>query len=180
MDKQWGIIELLNYSRHDWLNKMQLIKGNIELNNLDYVKAIINNVIVEAKNEAQLANMQMPKTAECLMTCNWRDFVFSLEYEVLQVNNSCHKPDQVVSKWISAFMDTLNVTLDPFGENELKIVIDESVNSLRFTFDLVGKIKDNRILDVFLKECPSLATMCVNSFTDEELVFVVEWELQTL
>lgn len=179
MDKQWGIIELLNYSRHDWLNKVQLIKGNIELNNLDYVKEIIDNIIVEAKNEAQLANMQMPKLAELLMTGNWRDFIFSVEYEVLHVSNVCHKLDEVASNWTSAFMNILNVTLDPLGENELKIDIYESKNSLRFTFDLVGKITNKRILDLYLKECPSLATMSLNSFTDEELVFVMEWKFQT-
>ncbi|MGM9923774.1 MAG: Spo0B C-terminal domain-containing protein [Bacillus sp. (in: firmicutes)] len=179
MDKQWGIIELLNYSRHDWLNKIQLIKGNIELNKLDDVKDIIDSIIVEAKNEALLANMQMPKLAELLMTSNWREFVFSIEYEVSYVRNGCESIDKTMYNWTEAYLNMLNKAVDPFTENELKIVIDEIENRLCFAFDLQGKIIDKQLAGTFLKEYPSSATISIASFTNEELVFVMEWESQT-
>lgn len=47
MDKNWTTIETLRQTRHDWLNKIQIIKGNLELNRIDRVKGIIDEIIVE-------------------------------------------------------------------------------------------------------------------------------------
>lgn len=177
MDKKWGILELISYSRHDWLNKVQLIKGNLELDKMDYVKEIIDNMIREAKNEAELSNLQMPKMAELLITSKWRDFVFSLEYEVLHIVKGCQKVDESMYNWTVAFINYLNISLDSLVQNEMKIIIFESESSIRFTFDLQGKIKNRDVIDTFFKEkCPSLSSMSIISFTDEELVFDIEWD----
>ncbi|WP_301294369.1 Spo0B domain-containing protein [Peribacillus frigoritolerans] len=45
MDKNWTTIETLRQTRHDWLNKIQIIKGNLELNRIDRVKGIIDEII---------------------------------------------------------------------------------------------------------------------------------------
>ena len=35
MRKEWDTIEVLKHARHDWLNKLQLIKGNLSLIKID-------------------------------------------------------------------------------------------------------------------------------------------------
>ncbi|WP_019242757.1 MULTISPECIES: Spo0B C-terminal domain-containing protein [Bacillus] len=175
MDKKWGIVELLGYARHDWLNKIQLIKGNLELDKGDYVKEIIETIISEAKNEAKLSNLQMPKLTELFITSKWRDFSFILNYEVLQVTKGSLNVDDLMYSWMESFFGVLQAALDSYEQNDLRVVIYESENHLRFTFDLEGKIIDMDAIDSFLKVVPSLATVTMASFTNEELVFDISW-----
>ena len=47
IEKEWNTVEVLRHARHDWLNKLQLIKGNLDLNELDRAKEIINEIVIE-------------------------------------------------------------------------------------------------------------------------------------
>ena len=60
MKKEWNTIELLRHVRHDWLNKLQLIKGNLDLNKIDRAKEIIDEIVIEAQNETKLSNLHFP------------------------------------------------------------------------------------------------------------------------
>ena len=174
MNKKWGILELLRYSRHDWLNKIQLIKGNLELGKTNEVKQIIDQMVNEAKNEAELSNLNMPKMAELLITGNWLSFPFALEYEILNVSKGCHFIDEYVYNWTVKFFKKLIPLLDPYEQNELKITIYGSDSHIRFTYDLQGKIKEEKEMALFLQNSPSLAVFSILSFTEEELVFDIE------
>lgn len=176
MDKKWEILDLLSYNRHDWLNRIQLIKGNLDLGKIDYAKEVIDSIINEAKNEAELSNLQMPKMAELLITSKWQGYPFALEYEVLQARKGCHNVDESMYNWTVAFFKNLCLIIEAFGENELKIEIYEGEYCSRFTFDLQGKIKDKNQMLLFLKDQPLLAEMNIVSFTDEELVFELKWD----
>lgn len=48
MKKEWDVVEVLKYARHDWLNKIQLIKGNLALNRVDRANDIINTIVNES------------------------------------------------------------------------------------------------------------------------------------
>ncbi|WP_050615910.1 Spo0B domain-containing protein [Bacillus testis] len=175
MDKNWGIVDLLSCSRHDWLNKIQLIKGNIELGKMDRVKAVIDQIIMESKNETKLSNCRMPKLAALLLTSNWRGFPFAVEYEVLAAIACTELIDKHMCAWMEAFMMELSSSLNVFDENELKILIDETGQSIRFTFELQGKIKVQEKLASYLDKSPELAALSVDTFTEEMLVFHLDW-----
>jgi len=49
MEKNWTTVELLRHARHDWLNKIQLIKGNMSIGKMDRVEAIIEEIIMDAQ-----------------------------------------------------------------------------------------------------------------------------------
>ena len=59
MEKEWDVVEVLRYARHDWLNKLQLIKGNLALNRLDRANEIIEEIVNESKHESKLTNINM-------------------------------------------------------------------------------------------------------------------------
>ena len=60
MKKDWNIVEVLRHARHDWLNRVQLIKGYISLNNIERVNKILDEIIADAYQESKLSNMNMP------------------------------------------------------------------------------------------------------------------------
>ncbi|SEQ30857.1 stage 0 sporulation protein B (sporulation initiation phosphotransferase) [Bacillus licheniformis] len=77
------LIHLLSHSRHDWMNKRQLIKGNLTLKKYDRVFEIIDEVVIEAQHESKLSNLRIPRAAYELLTFNWMAHSLTLEYEVI-------------------------------------------------------------------------------------------------
>ena len=77
------LIHLLSHSRHDWMNKLQLIKGNLTLKKYDRVFEIIDEVVIEAQHESKLSNLKIPRFAYDLLTFNWTAHSLTLEYEVI-------------------------------------------------------------------------------------------------
>ncbi|MGM2794016.1 Spo0B domain-containing protein, partial [Bacillus cereus group sp. BC91] len=65
------LIYLLSRSRHDWMNKLQLIKGNLTLEKYDRVFEIIEEMVIEAQHESKLSNLKIPQLAYYFLTFNW-------------------------------------------------------------------------------------------------------------
>ncbi|CAH0346361.1 Spo0B C-terminal domain-containing protein [Bacillus sp. CECT 9360] len=177
MDKERKTVEaILRHSRHDWLNKLQLIKGNIELNNIDRAKAVIEEIIIEAHHEAMLSNLNMPELAETLLTANWRSLPLHIEFEVVELQRGLRDMDTLISAWVEELFRILADSLDDYGENVLAISIDENKEyNLRLSFELQGTIKNESVLHNFLnKSVRDKADVKVLEINSEEAVFLVE------
>ena len=74
----FGILDMIG------LNKLQLIKGNLDLNRIDRAKAYIDEIVIEAQHESKLSNLNLPLFASLLLRSNWEKHSFELEYEVLK------------------------------------------------------------------------------------------------
>lgn len=177
MDKERKTVEtILRHSRHDWLNKLQLIKGNIELGKIDRAKAVIEEIIIEAQHEAMLSNLNMPKFIETLLTANWRSLPVRLEVEVVNLQHGCRDMDEFISEWMEELFQILADSLDDYGENVLSISIDENKEyNLRLSFELQGTIKNEAVLSDFLnKSYSDNAGATVLEINSEEAVFLLE------
>src|SRR4051794_12688895 len=108
MEKEWDIVEVLRHSRHDWLNRLQLIKGNLDLNRIDRAKAVIDEIIIEAQHESKLTNLKMPLFASLLLKSNWENPSFKLEYEVLQDPEAYQINEEQMTNWTCLLFQCLN------------------------------------------------------------------------
>src|SRR5690349_12644426 len=117
MEKDWDIVEVLRHARHDWLNRLQLIKGNLDLNRIDRAKAVIDEIIIEAQHESKLSNLKMPLFASLLLKSNWENPSFKLEYEVLHDTKVNPINEDLLTKWTSRLFTCLNETIEAFQEN---------------------------------------------------------------
>jgi len=151
MEKEWDMIEVLRHSRHDWLNKLQIIKGNLDLNRIDMAKAVIDKIVIEAQNETKLSNLQLPLFATLLLKANWENYYFQLEYEVL-LQEPCplKLADQELAEWTNAFFHRLNEAIGEYTDNTLVITIDPQKDGVRFFFEYNGIIKYRELLEQFL------------------------------
>lgn len=150
MEKEWNIIEVLRHSRHDWLNKLQLIKGNLDLNRIDRAKAVIHEIIIETQHETKLSNLSLPKFAALLLKTNWENYSFRLEYEVFQDSVYIKINDESLTDWTKSFFTCLNEAIEAFQENNLSITIEPQTNGIRFFFDFRGIIINNKLIEKFL------------------------------
>jgi stage 0 sporulation protein B (sporulation initiation phosphotransferase) len=176
MDKEWKTVEILRQSRHDWLNKLQLIKGNIELNKIDRAKAVIDEIIMEAQHEARLSNLNMPKLAETLLTANWRSLPIQFELEVISDRKGCIALDEFMAGWMEDLFRVLADTLDDYSENILTVSIDEvQERILRLSFELQGTIKNEAILVDFINTALNEnISGTAGKISSEEAIFYIE------
>jgi stage 0 sporulation protein B (sporulation initiation phosphotransferase) len=174
MEKEWNMIEVLRHSRHDWLNKLQLIKGNLDLNRIDRAKTIIDEIVIESQHETKLSNLHIPVFASLLLRANWENNIFRLEYEVLQDFGQLKINEVELTKWTAAFFTSLNDSVAPFAENHLAISIDPQKDGVRFFFDFSGIIKQKERIETFLNvtKANDLAPM-VKEFSESELAIEV-------
>jgi stage 0 sporulation protein B (sporulation initiation phosphotransferase) len=136
----WNVVDILRHSRHDWLNKLQLIKGNLALNRIERAKEIIEEIVIETQNEAKLTNFQMPSLAGYLMTYNWDSHHFSLEFEVLGNTHNLASYDEDIKNWCEQFFTKLDESVTKLGDNHLSISIHPTDKEVRFFFDFSGTI----------------------------------------
>ncbi len=173
MEKQWDIIEVLRHSRHDWMNKLQLIKGNIDLNRIDRVKTVIEEIIIEAQNETKLSNLPMPGFVSLLLKTNWENPSFELEYEVLIEKEAVKIDDENLTNWTEQFFSCLHNAVEAFQANHLLITIEPYSNGLRFFFNFSGIIINRELLETFLAERSSLLKVAIKEFSQNELTLEV-------
>jgi stage 0 sporulation protein B (sporulation initiation phosphotransferase) len=176
MDKQWTTIEILRHSRHDWLNKIQLIKGNLDLNKVDRVKRIIDEIVIEAQHESRIASLNMPGLIELLLTANWGTNPFRFEFEVISLERGAKSLDSEMTHWIVKLFSVLKEAMDWHGENVLTLAILENKEQiLCFSFELQGTIKNEKSLEQFLLQTKDeWIRASISELNDQEAVFQVE------
>lgn len=151
MNKNWTTVEVLRQTRHDWLNKIQIIKGNLELNKIDSVKGYIEEIIIESQQDARLSNLKLPKLSELLMTANWNNWKFECEYEVIEASEGFPQLDQLIYEWTNRYFHMLEKQLDPFTENILTVTLYQNEGmDISCSFHLLGKLNDVEGLKTFL------------------------------
>lgn len=150
MNKKWSTIDVLKHTRHDWLNKIQLIKGNISLNKIDRVKTIIEEIVIDSQNETHLTNLQIPTFAALIMTLNWEPHKYQLDYEVVGTIRNLSNHDTKLTEWSTQFFAILEEAVDEMGENHLSLTIDCSTEETRFFFDFSGILRDREKLTNWL------------------------------
>lgn len=178
MDNEWTTLEILRHSRHDWLNKIQLIKGNLELDRSDRARAIIEEIIIESQHEARLSNLKMPQFGELLMTANWQPCAFRCEFEVIDTIKGCSGLDETITAWTRELFTILNESLDGFSENVLSVSIFETnAKNIRFTFDLEGSRKDDESLKRLLSQPLDKLERVSSEFTETCVVLTLDMKI---
>lgn len=158
-------IGLLRHTRHDWLNRIQIIKGNLELGKPDRALEIIGQIIEESINETQLSNLNLPLFSEFLLTYNWNNQPLIIKFEVKGTPKQVVVDDEYLYKKTNEIVELLLSTLDMSEENVLMITIDLEEET-RFYYDFRGKLKDIDLVSKYFNECvePSFQ----NVYFDEE------------
>ncbi|MDG5470938.1 Spo0B domain-containing protein [Jeotgalibacillus sp. ET6] len=134
-------LELLQHSRHDWMNRLQMIKGNLELENIDRAKEIIEEIIIEARQEAQLSLLGAPMLCEWLLTYNWkRRSNLCLKFELLNQGKIPQEMDSPIFSWLESTVGKIESMVPDRAGNELYLIfqVNEGSSSFIITLEYEG------------------------------------------
>jgi stage 0 sporulation protein B (sporulation initiation phosphotransferase) len=154
MKEEWNILQILRHSRHDWLNVIQLIKGNLALKKYERIEEIIQEVVNQTQHESKLSNLNIPNFTSELLVFNWeKGNHFQLEFEVIGKSSDLNLFEDQLLEWFHQFSIVLNESCEQYGENHLQLTIELLEDELpRFTFDFHGKLIEDEKIKKFV-EC---------------------------
>lgn len=173
MENEWNTAEVLRQVRHDWLNKLQLIKGNLDLGKIDRAKEIIGEIVIETQNETKVTNLNLPYFTVLLLTHNWKSTSFQLEFEVIDGLKCKGLDDKALANWTRKFFTCLSEAAKLYADNHLFLTIEPQEEGLRFFFDFCGIIEEKESIEQFLQNSTSFG-MIVNQFEISELELTLE------
>ncbi|STO13201.1 Sporulation initiation phosphotransferase B [[Flavobacterium] thermophilum] len=177
MEKRWTVVEVMRHARHDWLNKIQLIKGHLALNKVERVQEIINGIIGEAQQETRLTNLKAERFAELMMTYNWEPHPIFLEYEIVGGEADLSPYDEQLSEWCRRFFRLLEAQADEQTENHLCVTIEIADGRVGLFFDGRGAWRDGDAIRACLERCEPSAPLRLVSFAVGADELTVELEL---
>lgn len=152
MEKDWNIVHILSCARHDWLNQIQLIKGNMALDRLDRVNEIIEEIIAEAGHASRLTNTKLNSFAEYVMTYNWRNTPIQLEIEVLGDVKDLSSYDSALLTWTKTLIHMLEKNIDGMSTHHVSVSLLIESDSIRFFFDFSGILTTIQSIQNWLEE----------------------------
>ncbi|WLR44076.1 Spo0B C-terminal domain-containing protein [Bacillus carboniphilus] len=151
-NEEWSVLDILRHSRHDWMNRLQLIKGHIDLGKHDQVKHIIEEIIIEAKQEVMLTELKMNSFSTLLLLYNWSKHETHIEYEIIGNSKNLSKYDKELTIWIEEFLMVLNKYVDSNKTNHLLITVqtEPSEGEVCLFFEFNGIISNTKSLTDFI------------------------------
>lgn len=174
MNELLNVMNVIQNTRHDWLNKIQLIKAYISLGKLDQAERVINEIILDTQNEARLSNMKLPQFAVMLLTHNWGKYAFKIEYEIVDNVRTDLVDDAVLTNWTRSFFDELNRCANPLFENHLYITLEQFDDHIHFQFHYNGLLENSSQLIEWLANEKSFPNAIrIPEITDSEMVIDV-------
>ncbi|KSU63854.1 hypothetical protein AS034_06310 [[Bacillus] enclensis] len=152
MSENRDILDALRHARHDWMNDLQLIKGNLELNRIERAKQVIDTMVITAQNESKLSNLKLPLLAEWILTYNWSTHLVKLEFEVGAAGYAGTLDDQKLVLICKELMELLESGVKPSAENQLSLIINLSEEHPRFIFDFTGILEETDVLEEWIEK----------------------------
>ncbi|WP_100398216.1 Spo0B C-terminal domain-containing protein [Bacillus sp. FJAT-44742] len=143
-------VEILKHARHDWLNQIQLIQGNISLGRYERVEEIIRGIVQKARHESRLSTMNVPKVADFLLTFNWGNHWFILDVEVLGETNDYAGFEEDWYTLITSFTKHLDKTVSEKGDNHL-LVTFHLTDAPYIEMDFQGELKNKASMEEWVE-----------------------------
>jgi hypothetical protein len=160
-----SILELISHIRHDWLNRLQLIKGYLDLGRIDRVNTLIDEITRQCINESRLADLKWPKTSLFLFTYTWHSHPVSVKYEIQnRPRGNWENWDGCIYRFLEQFLGILNSTVSESSGHRLIIRMEYFENRVNLHFQFTGSLTSTGELETLLRSgvLPGLQTRVVN------------------
>ncbi|MDZ5712347.1 Spo0B domain-containing protein [Jeotgalibacillus haloalkalitolerans] len=133
-------LELLQHCRHDWMNKLQMIKGNLELSNIERATQIIDEMVIESRQEALLTGLGTPSFSEWLLTYNWyRPGPLRLGYEFTERMKIPEAFDHLLLNWAKKTTAAVDKALNTPSDQELYFLFEQYEESFSIVVEYEGE-----------------------------------------
>lgn len=143
------VLDTLRFMRHDWMNRVQILQMNLELERPERAFMMLKEYAIEAKHESLLCRLNMPLTAEYILTANWLTWPFQIGFEVLisnQAQDALHHYsfqhlDDDAFQWLQRLFATIAPLCVAGHDHELALIIMPSEGEVKLTVEFHGQME---------------------------------------
>ncbi|MCM2676655.1 Spo0B domain-containing protein [Alkalicoccobacillus plakortidis] len=139
MSQHDELLSTIKHTRHDWLNTIQLIKGNLALGHYKRIEEIIEQITQKSISESKLCNIHAPELSLFLIGYNWTSQKVDMNYEVIGEVKSLKDWAEPLYLLVRAIMDHLDRSSSFTSENSVMITFNFVEEICSLTFRFVGK-----------------------------------------
>ncbi|WP_159438430.1 Spo0B domain-containing protein [Edaphobacillus lindanitolerans] len=138
MESRMTAQELLKHARHDYMNTLHLLQMQLDLGMDDSVRETIDAAVEKGRHESMLAGLDMPATAEWLLTFGWRFPEYEQAMTVTVESPGNPDADRWTERFLEALFGTLSDRLSPYAEYRAGIHVESREPGWLIEFDLEG------------------------------------------
>ncbi|WP_042475042.1 Spo0B domain-containing protein [Bacillus ndiopicus] len=162
--KPLTINEVLRFANHDFLNQLNLIQMNLDLQRIEEAKQIIKDIANYSKMLSNMNKLQLSQTSEWLQTFAWRfpAIDLKLESDVNQTVNQL-KLDETIAQYLENTVIQIYDELDAYAEHQLQIVTKSDASQFQLIFQLTGNWSQMPILKEIEHMCIDIIEVTNNS-----------------
>lgn len=143
-NKQLTVTDALKFTRHDFLNKLQIILMNIDFNNVSEARRVILRATEEIRQQSMLAQLGLPATEQWLLSFGWLYPAFE---ETLTCTCKAGKratDDQEVVDFLDSVFSEVEQSLDATIEYTTYIDVRSTSTNWAITITINGEGIDQR------------------------------------
>ncbi|MBK3493425.1 Spo0B domain-containing protein [Viridibacillus sp. YIM B01967] len=137
-EKPLTVNEVLRFAHHDFLNQLQLIKINLDMERVGNAKEVVSEVAEQCRIFFNINQLGLPKTIEWLHTLKWR---FPSYQVTIQSNVDSEVDialDGPIQEYLERTVSYVYSSLNPYIEQNLSLHINSTQEQLVISFHLQG------------------------------------------
>lgn len=138
------IAKALKFSRHDFLNELQLILLNIDLGKWPEAKNALLSATDKMQQVSKLEKLRMPATELWISTFDWVHTVFSKTLHCDIIVGKRLADDEKVAQMLEQAVSDITRAVDPFHECMMEIQVNATESEWEIRLNLKGPIIDKR------------------------------------
>ncbi|PAD39163.1 Spo0B domain-containing protein [Terribacillus sp. 7520-G] len=164
------VMTLLGYTRHEWMNRLQLLHSYSKLGKDEKVQEKIEESIRLADEERKLSNLNIPETFVWILSFNWTYTQFRIKFQVDESIPKIWEYDRKIRENLEAVVDALSYSAQKMElyEGLLHVKTREGEPVIELTFSgaftgwdnlqMIGQ-KDY-VLEVKIESLPEKKSRC--------------------
>lgn len=135
------VTEAIRFANHDFLNDLQLIQMNLDLERVEDAKKIIQQITAQCRTSSNIGRLHMPLLNEWLLTVRWRfpSFQYNISSNV-DASTVIHLDAEIV-QYLENTVIHLNDKLDPYYEQHLSITVESTKEAFKLMVHFSGKFE---------------------------------------
>ncbi len=139
------INEVLRFVHHDFMNQLQLVKMNLDLERVEAAQSAMSDIVEASQTFFNINRLGIQRTIEWLHTASWR-------FPSLEILIDCNIEGTARESWDEPLRDCLEQSvqaiykgLDPLVEQRLSLNVFANEIEFEISFDFIGKTSTKTI-----------------------------------
>ncbi|KXH87331.1 Spo0B domain-containing protein [Sporosarcina sp. HYO08] len=163
--KKLTIKEALKYARHDFLNELQLVLLNLDLDQKEAARTNILRITERMREEAVLDKLGLPAVETWIHTFVWLHPTFS-KTVTTEIERGVRKSNDVdVASYLDKLFQEIERWIDPLSDYEVNISVYASQTSWSLRFTIQGDFRRKLELPEPMGDFEVTATDSENQWT---------------